>query len=192
MTDNCVQGLTEMSTPYNRAYRYLDTDDDRRELVADIARTRQSVIHLAETVPSNRRFEPRYHSWSLAGLLAHLHNHDNLALVWIQLALLNVRPPFPLALLNWTNERAASFFRRRLVETTLRDIQQNELRVASFILRLPIDKFSKQVYVPALESYMTVERALQEFFLFHWQEHLLTMQKVEGIFYEPPERFDTL
>lgn len=181
-----------MRTPYNRAYRYLDSDEDRRELVTDIARTRQSVIQLAESVPANRRFEPRYHDWSLAALLAHLHNVDNFALLWIQLALLNIHPPIPHALVDWSNARGAHFFRQRVVETTIRDIQKNEKRITNFILRLPIDKFSKPVYHPNLESYLTVERVLQEFFLFHWQEHLLTMQKVEGIFYEPPERYDTI
>ena len=55
-----------------------------------------------------------------------------------------------------------------------------------------MDKFTHQVWDPSADQYLTVERAVQVAFLFHWQEHLITLQKVEGVFYEPPERFDTL
>ena len=47
--------------------------------MADIRRVRQSVIQMAESVPPERHYEPRYHGWSLAALLAHLNTIDNLA-----------------------------------------------------------------------------------------------------------------
>ena len=53
-------------------------------------------------------------------------------------------------------------------------------------MQLPIDRYTREVYHPPSGSYLTVERALQQYFLFHWQEHLQTMQRVEGIYYEPP------
>ena len=70
--------------PSNRAYRYLDGDDDRRALVADIHRVRDAVIQIARTVPENRRYEPRYHGWSLGAMLAHLYTSDRIALWTIQ------------------------------------------------------------------------------------------------------------
>jgi hypothetical protein len=166
-----------------RAYRYLDGDAERRELVAD-------VEQIAMAVPENRRFEPRYHGLSLAALLAHLHFSDRIALWGIQMALLGLRPPVPMALVNVLNGLTARLFVKRVPDATIRGIRAHEKRVADFILRLPMDRYTRQVYDPTSESYLTVERALQVAFLFHWQEHLVMMQRVEGIFYEPPERFD--
>jgi hypothetical protein len=33
---------------------------------------------------------------------------------------------------------------------------------------------------------LTVEQAVQEFFLYHWRDHLNTMRQVDDIHYEPP------
>jgi hypothetical protein len=181
-----------MATGQTGTYRYLDGDDERRELVADIARVRRAVVQFAESQPPTRHYEPRYHGWTLAAMLAHLHTVDSLALMQIQMSLLGVRPPLPLPLVNWLNDRMARVFRERLVTTTLKGIRSREKRIADLILRLPMDKFSKPVYHPPSESYLTVERVVQAYFLNHWQEHLQTMQRAEGIFYEPPERYDTL
>lgn len=170
----------------NREFRYLDTDSDRKELVADIRRVRQAVIQMAEAVPQEKHFEPRYHGWTLAALMMHLHLTDRLSMFGIQLALVGIHPPLSSANLNRINDLTARVFQRRLLETTLRGIRSYEKQIAEFILRLPIDRFSKQVYYPPADTYLTVERALQAFFLFHWHEHLQIMQKVEGIYYEPP------
>jgi hypothetical protein len=82
-------------------------------------------------------------------------------------------------------------FRNRVVETTIRGIQQNEKRIADFILHLPMDKFTAQVYHIPTNRYLTVEQALQALFLHHWQGHLQSMREVEGIYYEPPQGRDT-
>lgn len=176
----------------SRVYRYLDGEPDRRELLADIHRVRGSVIQIAQSVPEKRRYEPRYHGWSLGALLAHLYTSDRLAFWAIEWALVGIRPPVPSPLLHQFNAFTARLFQKRLIETTIRGIRGQEKRIDDFILRLPLDKFTRQVWDTGTGQYLTVERAVQVAFLFHWQEHLLTLQKVEGVFYEPPERFDTL
>lgn len=175
-----------MDSELRREFRFLDTTEDRQQLVDEIHRTRQSVITLAETIPQDKQFEPRYHGWSLAALLAHLNTSDTFALIAIKLALVGIRPPLSLGMLNQFNDFTARLFRRRIVATTTRTLQQGEDRIASFILTLPMDRFTREVYYPPESRYLTVEQALQQYFLFHWQEHLQTMQRVEGIFYEPP------
>ncbi len=170
----------------NRDFRYLDTDSDRKELIADIRRVRQAVVQMAEAVPQERHFEPRYHGWSLSALMMHLHLTDRLSLFGIQLALVGIHPPLSSANLDRLNDFTARVFQRRLLTATLRGMRAHESRITDFILRLPIDRFSKQVCYPPADTYLTVERAIQAFFLFHWQEHLQVMQKIEGIYYEPP------
>jgi hypothetical protein len=98
----------------------------------------------------------------------------------------------PSPVLHGFNSLSARIFQKRLTDTTIRGIRKVEGRIADFILRLPVDRFTTPVWDPGSDQYLTVERALQVAFLFHWQEHLLTLQKVEGVYYEPPERFDTL
>lgn len=181
-----------MDEQLNRNYIYLDSDAERRQLVDDIARVRRTVMQLVEVVPEGQWYQPRYHGWSLAAMLAHLHLTDNLCLLDIQLALIGFRPPIPSTLWDRFNDVTTRIFRQRVVETTVRGIQKNEKRVADFILRLPVSKFSKVVYDPPRDRYLTVEQALQEFFLYHWHEHLKTMREVEGISYEPPERPDVV
>lgn len=175
-----------MESGFSREFRFLDTEADRHELVADIRRVRQAVIQLAESVPSERWYEPRYHGWTLAALLAHLNTIDNLALLGIKLALVGIRPPVSLSALNTFNDFTALVFRGRIVSTTLRSVRRNEDRVADLIMTLPLDRFTREVYHPPSGSYLTIEQAFQQYFLFHWQEHLQTMQRVEGIYYEPP------
>ena len=174
-----------------RVFRYLDGDQERRDLVADIRRVRRAVIQMAENMPDERRYEPRYQGLTLAALLAHLHVSDRMTMIGIQLALFGL-PPFHVRVLDPFNELTARLFKHRVIESTLGDIRRNERHIADFILSLPIEKFSKPVYDPEHDVTLTVEQTLQESFLFHWQEHFAAMQRVEGIYYEPPERFDTL
>ena len=175
-----------MDSEVSREFRYLDSDAERQDLVADIRHVRQSVIQMAESVPPERAYEPRYHGWSLAALLAHLNTIDNFALFAIKLSLLGIRPPLSPNLLDQFNDFTAHLFHRRIVATTIREMKTNEARIIDFIMTLPMDRFSREVYHPPSQSYLTVEKALQQYFLFHWQEHLQTLRRVEGIYYEPP------
>ncbi len=176
-----------MDSESSRPFRYLDGSTERQELVADIRRVRRSVITQAEAVPAERHFEPRYHGWSLAALLAHLNTIDTVALMGIRLALLGIHPPFSLKRLDQFNDFTARMYQRRLVASSIRSAHNNEQRIASLILTLPIDRFTREIYYPPGSIYLTVEQALQQYFLFHWQDHLQEMQRSEGIFYEPPE-----
>jgi hypothetical protein len=175
-----------MDAGFNREFRFLDTEAERQQLVDDIRRVRQSVVQLAESIPQERWYEPRYHGWSLGALLAHLHTIDNAALWGIKLALLGVHPPVSLPALDAFNDFTARIFQRRVVPTTIRGIQRSEDRIIDLILTLPLDRFTREIYYPPSASYLTIEQALQQLFLYHWQEHLQTMQRVEGIYYEPP------
>ncbi len=175
-----------MDSELNRDFRYLDTPAERQELVGDIHRVRRTLVTLAQGVPPDKHFEPRYHGWTLAALLAHLNTTDNLALTAMKLSLVGIRPPLSLGALNQFNDFTARVFRQRLVSTTLRSLERGEKRIADFIMTLPMDRFTREIYHPPSSRYLTIERALQQYFLFHWQEHLQTMQRVEGIFYEPP------
>jgi hypothetical protein len=175
-----------MLSRQNLEFRFLDTEEERKELLEDIRRVRLAVVEMAEAVPADRQFEPRYHGWSLAAMLAHLHLMDHLAMWQIKLALLNIAPVVSMELLNGWNDVCARVFRRRIVATTIRGIQKHQAQIVDMVLSLPLDRFSKQLYYPPLGSYLTIERGIQAYYLFHWHEHLTTMQKAEGIYYEPP------
>ena len=177
-----------MSKDVKREYRFLDSDDDRQALIADLRRVRREVINLARQMPEARWYEPRYHGWSLAAMLGHLQMMDALSLRLIQLALVGIRIPVSEETLNAFNDVMARVFRKRVVTTTLRGLEQGEDRLADFIMRLPMDRFSRMVYDPAISAYLTVEQAVQELFLYHWQDHLQTLRQAEDMLYEPPAR----
>jgi hypothetical protein len=162
-------------------FLYLDSDTERRQLIDDIRQVRRAVLQIVDSVPIALRFEPRYHGWSLAAMLAHLHNTDNFSMFLIQVSLVRVRIPVSKRINDRFNDFAARIFRQRIIETTVKDIQRNEKRITDFIARLPINKFTCEIYHPDLEVNMTVERAVQSLFLHHWQGHLQTMRQVEGI-----------
>ena len=176
-----------MDSGFHRDFRYLDTDADRQELITDIQHVRQQVIQHAESVPQDRVYELRYHGWSLAALLAHLNTIDSLTLLQIKFALIGIHPAVSLEMLNRFNDFTASVFRRRVIATTIRGMKRNEQRIVTLVKTLPIDRFTCEVYHPPSAMYLTAEQALQQYFLFHWQEHLHTLQRVEGIYYEPPK-----
>lgn len=175
-----------MPDEVNFSYRYLDTDADRRSLVAAIQRVRRQVLELAGRVPRDRWYEPRYHGWSLAAMLGHLQLMDSLSLALLKMALVGFRPPVPAALLDSLNNVMASVYRRRLVETTVKGIQKQERAIAQFIMELPIERYTVQVYYPSANRYLTIEQAVQALFLLHWESHYQTMAQAEGIYYEPP------
>lgn len=166
---------------FDQSLRYLDSENDRRQLLDEFRQVRRAVISMTETVPEDKWYEPRYHNWSLAAMLGHLQMMDNLNLWLIQLALVGVRPPVPITLVNQWNDTMARVFQRRVVKTTVKGIQKQEKVLEDFIMNLPIDKFTAQVYYPPLNKYLTIEQALQVMFLHHWQNHLQTMLDVEGI-----------
>jgi len=169
---------------FGHEFRYLDTETERQALVDDFQRIRQMVIAFAEQFPPDKFYEPRYHGWSLAAMLAHLHFMDNICLLEIQLALVGIAPPLSSETLNRINNNMARLFRQRRVTTTLDGIRKNEKRIANLIMRVPLDRFSKRIYYPPKDMYITVEQALQQLFLFHWQEHFATVQR--GLVDEPP------
>ncbi len=180
-----------MSEEYNVTYRFLDSEADRKKLVEDIRRIRRTVLQLVETVPRDKWYEPRYHEWSLAAMLGHLQAIDNLSLIQIKMALIGLRFPVPVGILNKFNDMSARIFKNRVVETTIHGIQKNEKRISDFIMHLPMDKFTIPIYHPPSNKYLTTEQAVQMLFLHHWQLHLQTMREVEGIYYEPPQSRDT-
>jgi hypothetical protein len=168
------------------ALRYLDGEAERLALIEDIRSVRQTVIDFAQDIPQERWYEPRFHGWTLAAMLSHLHNADNVALMQMKLALLGIHLTVSAAMLNRINDAAARFFRARIVPTTIKDIRKNEKRIADFILYLPMDRFTREVHYPPTGEMMTIERAVQQYFLFHWRDHLRTLQGGEGVSYEPP------
>ncbi len=170
----------------NMTYRYLDTEADRQQLVDDTRRVRRLVVQMTDIVPQDKWYEPRYHEWSLGAMLGHLQVMDKLMMMNIQAALVGIRFPIPISMVNQLNDVMARVYKNRVVETSIRGIQRFDLVLADFILRIPMDKFTVQVYHPTSNKYLTIEQALQVFFLHHWQAHLQTMREVEGIHYEPP------
>src|SRR5262249_23647404 len=134
-----------MNPGVSREIRYLDTDAERQELAADIRRVRQAVIQLAESVPEERHFEPRYHGWSLAAMLSHLNTIDQLSMWMIKLALLGIRPRISPETNDWLNDTSARIFQRRVVATTIRGMRKFEPSIIDFIMTLPMDRFSREV-----------------------------------------------
>ncbi|MEO8608257.1 MAG: hypothetical protein ABI690_10265 [Chloroflexota bacterium] len=170
----------------HRDYRFLDGEAERLALIEDIKQVRQEVFKIAALVPKEKYYEPRYHGWSLGAMLGHLQLMDNLNMWLIEVAIVGIPLPIPLSLLDAFNDGMAQIYRRRVVETTLHGLQKKEQGIESFILRVPVSKFSKTVFDPALQKSLTVEQGLQEFFLYHWRDHLETMRKIDDMHYEPP------
>jgi hypothetical protein len=165
----------------DQTYRYLDTEADRQRLLADIREVRHTVVQMIEHVPEDQWYEPRYHGWSLAGMLGHLQFMDSANLLLIKAGLLGISIPIPPQTLNSFNNFLSRVFQKRVVKTSIQGIQRREAPLEEFIMNLPIDKFTRQVFYPPMGKNLTVEQAVQVLFLHHWQEHLQTMQEVEGI-----------
>src|SRR5262245_32988951 len=115
-----------MASELDRHYRFLDSEADRRALVEEMHQVRREVFKVAELVPKDKQYEPRYHGWSLGAMLAHLQTMDNLLMWLVELGILGVRLPIPLVMLNSFNDQMARVYRNRVVETTIRGIQQKE------------------------------------------------------------------
>jgi hypothetical protein len=165
-----------MNQQTKREYGFLDSAEDRQKLLDEMARVRREVLQVVETTPSEQLYKPQYHGWTLAAMLGHLHLSDNLGKLNIQLGLLGISPPISSTAYDGFNDVMALIFQKRVVETTVQGIQKNEARLADFILGMPVGKFSQPVYAPRFNRYLTVEQAMQEFFYFHWEDHLKTLQ----------------
>ena len=171
---------------FDQSYRYLDSETDRQALIAEMQQVRQAVLDMTETVPEAQWYEARYHGWSLAAVLGHLQFMDHAHMLLIQLALVGIRFPLSLTLIDRFNDTLAGIFRNRVVKASVNGIQDKQDKIAAFIVNLPVDKFTTQVYYPPMHKYLTVEQALQVCFLHHWQDHLQTMLDVEGLQHQSP------
>jgi hypothetical protein len=176
-----------MANEVPRTYRFLDNQEDREDLIADIRRVRRLVLHAVNDLPHDKWYEPRYHNWTPAAMLGHLHLMDNVLLYLTQMALVGIRPRISAGMRDHFNDRTAGIFKNRLVDTTIKSIQKNEQRIGDFILRVPVERFTREVYSPVWQTFLTVEQGMQEFFLYHWQDHLQTIRQVEDMHYESNE-----
>lgn len=176
-----------------RQYRRLNTEADRQALIADIRQVRRDVSRVFELVPKDRWYEPRYHGWSPAAMLGHLELMDGVLMRMVGSAASGFRWSVSTGMLHQMNGIMAGIFRRRLVETTLAGLERGEQQVIDFIQKMSPERYDRLVYDPALGVFLTIEQALQEFFLEHWREHLATMRAVDDRGgYEPTARRDTV
>lgn len=181
-----------MTAPPERDYMFLDSAEDREELITQIASSRQTVRQLVEDIPEEDRYAPRYHGWSLGAMLGHLNLSDNLSLFLIRTALAGVPLQVSPGMLDRFNGFSTRMFQKRLVSSSLRGMDVNEERIATFIRRLPIDKFTVQVYHPAQGRFLTTERIVQELFLFHWHDHINEIRAGEQAVQEPSQKDDVV
>jgi len=72
-------------------------------------------------------------------------------------------------------------FQKRLVEVTMRGIRRKERDLSEFVRTVPIDALSKDVRHPGKKETYTVERAIQVFFVHHWEYQLSLMEQVDGV-----------
>jgi len=172
-------------------YYFLDGDAERQRLVREIGEVRDEVIRVITAMPDDIWYDERYHGWSPAAMLAHLNMVDSMSLLLIKAALIGFRPKIGMGMVDRINNFTARLFRKRMVPTTIAGIRSKQNHLEEFIMQLPIDQFSTQVYSPVDGQYITVEHALQALFVHHWRIHLQTIHEVEGIEQPPEERSDS-
>lgn len=161
-------------------YIYLDSEVERQQLIDAMHAVRQDVAALARSIPEDEWYTPRYHGWSLAAMLGHLNFSDNISLLLIKAALLGFKPTFSKQTVDRLNHFTTRLFQKRVVSTSLVGMDKNMARLSDFIMTLPMDRFSLKVYHPMRAQHLTIEKALQDFFLFHWQQHLAEMRETEN------------
>ncbi len=161
-------------------YIYLDGPKEREQLVGHIHSVRQEIRAVVAVIPEDQWYIPRYHGWSLGAMMGHLNLMDNIWMLFVKASLLGINPSIPPSMIGSLNSFVSGIFSKRLVPVSLKSMDKNEQRIADLILNLPVSQFTKFVYSPQDNGYITVERALQRFFLFHWQEHLETLRVSEG------------
>lgn len=162
-------------------YLFLDDERDRRELIDQISRVRQEVLDILNAIPEPEHYTPRYHGWSPAAMLAHLNTSDSYSLWSVKMALIGFRPSMSLRMLNRSNDLMARFYRKRMIGSSIKSMKKNSARIERLVRQLPVDRYSRLVFHPAQQQYITVERAIQDLFLHHWHGHLKTMREVEGL-----------
>lgn len=161
---------------------YFDGDAEREEVVRRVQDVRQEVFTLANQVPETDHFNKRYFWRSLSQLLIDMWSRDVGGLLLINLAAqgMSFRPPD-----KWvTNIRRArlSFYKQRPIAATLRDLQHKEADIVRFIREVPLDVIHRDVYPPRkLVQPMTVEEAVQFYFVMRWQQDLDLMRKIERL-----------
>lgn len=171
-------------------FAFLDDKPDRQQFLAEVRQSRQAVLDVIQRVPQAQWYEPRYHGWSLGAMIGHLNLADNLGLLQIKAGLVGIRFKVSMSGVDRLNGVTANLFQKRVVESSIKSMERNQQRIADFVMQLPVSKFSTQIYYPPLAQSVTVEQAIQLYFLFHWQHHLQTMHEVEGI--QPPEHSDNV
>jgi len=168
-----------------RDYRFLDDETDRRQFIARMRAVREAVIGMRSVVPEARWYVARHEGWSLAATLGHLQWMDRLHLLQVQLAIWNL--PFPFSARTW--QRVTGWqqrvFRRRLLRSSVDGIRAALVDQERFVLQLSVADFSKRLtYAPTGQT-LTVEQAVQEFLLFHWQDRLRALRIAEGLHQTP-------
>lgn len=160
---------------------YLDTAQDREHIIQQVREVRALVRSAAESVPQEAWYSPRYHGWSLAVMLGHLNWVDGLALFALKAALLNIKPRIRMDSVDRMNDFTARIFARRTIESAWRVTDKNIKRISDFVTYLPLDKCSKSVFYPPENDYLTVEKALQQYFIGHWVYHLHEILAVDSM-----------
>lgn len=164
-----------------REYIFLDGDAERQQLIDELARVRADFERFIDALPESEWYTPRYHGWSPAAMWGHLNWIDTLSLWVIKAALLGIRPQLSMNTVNMMNDFTARLFQKRLIEASRKGTHKQLKNLEGFIMQLPMSRFSTPLYSPPAGQMTTVERALQDFFLFHWQTHLNEMRETEGI-----------
>ncbi len=164
-----------MTTP-EPVWIYLDDELERERLARAIREIRQRTQQTAQ-LRHDTAYEPSYDGWSLASLLAHLNALDTLGRWQLQAALIGIRPRFSAQRLHGLNDWQRRFFQHTPLEKTFVRIDEHCERLCDFVRHLPLAMLSTRVWLPRTETWSTVERAAQIYFLHHWQEHL---QQIEA------------
>jgi len=176
---NVVIGEDEgvmMTGPEERKYMFLDDEADRKQFIALMDETRDAVWEVVHNTPENQWYEPRYHGWSLAAMLGHMNLTDNFGMLQIKLGLRGITIPISPNFWDSLNNLTANLFRKRLVQASIDGMKKNQPRIAAFLMEIPVNKFTQRVFYPPQNKYLTVEQAVQTYFLFHWQDHLQTLR----------------
>ncbi len=165
--------------PFEAQFMFLDSDSDRDELIQQMTDVREQVRAIALRVPEEEWYTPRYHGWSLGAMLGHLNLSDNLGLLQIQLAMRGLNLRLSSTMWDRFNNFTTRIFQRRVVTASLQSMDNNLPRIAEFIRKLKVEVFTRDVFYPPANKNVTLEQAVQVYFLFHWRQHLETMQQTE-------------
>ncbi len=153
-------------------YIYLDGTEERRELVEQVRALRGTLAQIANHIPETHHYTPRYNGVSLAVTLTRLQAFDTGALWLIKAASNGYSVRVPRGIVGVVDDTIVRMAQKRLVPVTLDAIQRKEREICEFIRTVPLDVLSKDVYTPGKRDPLTVEKALQAYFVRHWQHQL--------------------